>query len=181
MTRRYRRPLESKATAITQRFFELSVLFKGLDGALELIGGLLLVFLSPEAIGVALCSLVRCELAEDPPLAQLVIHATQNLTECGSASSYLLIHGLAKLVLVGGLLTGRMWSYPIAIAVFAGFGLFQIYQLYFRYSFLLAAMAFLDVIVVLLIVQEYRIVRLTQKDCRDNSAIEPGMPPHASA
>jgi hypothetical protein len=35
---------------ILHRFFELGILIKGVDGGLELVGGLLLVFLSPVAI-----------------------------------------------------------------------------------------------------------------------------------
>ena len=32
-------------------------------------------------------------------------------------ATYLLLHGIAKLVLVGALLRGRLWAYPLSIAV----------------------------------------------------------------
>jgi hypothetical protein len=51
---------------LVHRFFELGILLKGIDGALQLIGGLLLLFLSPSAIGGVALFLVRGELREDP-------------------------------------------------------------------------------------------------------------------
>jgi uncharacterized membrane protein len=51
---------------LLHRIFELGVIAKGIDGALELIGGLLLLFLSPTAITGAILFLVQGELKEDP-------------------------------------------------------------------------------------------------------------------
>jgi hypothetical protein len=42
-----RRIAKFGSEAILPRFFELGILIKGVDGGLELVGGLLLVFLSP--------------------------------------------------------------------------------------------------------------------------------------
>ena len=106
------------------------------------------------------------ELSEDPldPLTHFLILSLQTLTrEHSSAVSFLLIHGIAKLALVIGLLNGRMWSYPVAIAVFAGFGLFQTYQLIVQYSPLLLGLTLIDLAVVMLIVQEYRMVRAMRR------------------
>jgi len=42
-------------------------------------------------------------------------------------SAFLLIHGAVKLFVVG-LARNKLWSYPAALFVFAGFAVFQVYE-----------------------------------------------------
>jgi len=51
-----------EARRILHRFFELGILIKGVDGGLELVGGLLFVFLSPGAINRVAFFFVEGEL-----------------------------------------------------------------------------------------------------------------------
>jgi uncharacterized membrane protein len=46
--------------------FEVGIILKGLDGVLEVIGGLLLLVVSPAAINRVVTSLTQHELSEDP-------------------------------------------------------------------------------------------------------------------
>jgi uncharacterized membrane protein len=46
--------------------FEVGILLKGLDGVLEVIGGLLLLVVSPATIDRVVTSLTQHELSEDP-------------------------------------------------------------------------------------------------------------------
>ena len=150
---------------ILHRFFELGILIKGVDGGLELVGRLLLVFLSPVAINRLLFFFVEGELKEDPTdlVANLLLHTTRSAIEVRvPASVFLIVHGIVKLVLVGGLATNRLWSYPAAILVFAGFTLYQLYQLSQRYSLFLETVTILDVIVILLVIAEYRHMRVAR-------------------
>ena len=48
------------------RVFEIGIIGKGLNGAAELIGGLLLLFLTPGRIHHLVASLTQGELSEDP-------------------------------------------------------------------------------------------------------------------
>jgi uncharacterized membrane protein len=151
-----------QASSILHRFFELGILIKGVDGGLELVGGLLLIFLSPVAINRVAFFFVEGELKEDPTdlVANLLLHISRSATEVRvPASVFLIVHGIVKLVLVGGLATNRLWSYPVAILVFAGFTMYQLYQLDQQYSLFLATVTVLDVIVILLVIAEYRHVR----------------------
>ena len=153
------------ARRILHRFFELGILIKGVDGGLELIGGLLLVFLSPRAINRAVFFFVRGELKEDPTnlVANLLLHTTRSAIEVRvPASVFLIVHGIVKLALVGGLAADRLWSYPAAILVFAGFTIYQLYQLSQQYSLFLETVTVLDVIVVLLVIAEYRHMRIAK-------------------
>ncbi|HVA79243.1 MAG TPA: DUF2127 domain-containing protein [Candidatus Binataceae bacterium] len=154
-----------RRTSLIHLIFEIGVIAKGIDGALELIGGLLLVALSPAAIGGTIWLLVQEELKEDPTdlVANLLLHNTQTIIHTRvSASVFLIVHGVVKLGLVGGLVADKLWAYPTAIVIFTGFTIYQIYQLTQQNSFFLGVATVLDIVVVLLVIAEYRHVRLTR-------------------
>jgi hypothetical protein len=96
-------------TRIVDRAFFLALAIKGIDGALELVGGLLLFVVPPSAITLVFRSLTQHELSEDPHdvVAIHIRAAAEQLA--GSASVrgfgvlYLIGHGVIKLVLVGAL------------------------------------------------------------------------------
>ena len=46
--------------------FEIGLLFKGIDGLLEIIGGVFLIFLSPQRLNHLLFLFTKSELSEDP-------------------------------------------------------------------------------------------------------------------
>src|ERR1700730_16207735 len=155
----------SEARRLLHRFFELGILIKGVDGGLELVGGLLLIFLSPVAINRVVFFFVEGELKEDPTdlVANLLLHTTRSAIEVRvPASLFLIVHGIVKLALVAGLATNRLWSYPAAILVFAGFTIYQLYQLSQRYSLFLEIVTVLDVVVILLVIAEYRHMRIVR-------------------
>src|SRR3984893_1168800 len=149
----------SRANRIAHRFFELGILIKGIDGAFEFVGGLLLAFLSPAAINRLVFFLVEDELKEDPAAlaSNLLLHITRSAIKVKvSASVFLIIHGAVKLALVIGLATHRLWSYPLAILVFTGFTIYQLYQLSQQYSLFMVTVTVLDVMVIILVIAEYR-------------------------
>jgi uncharacterized membrane protein len=155
-----------RRASLIHLIFEIGVIAKGIDGALELIGGLLLVALSPAAIGGTIWYLVQGELKEDPTdlVANLLLHNTQTIIHTRvSASVFLIVHGVVKLGLVGGLVTNKLWSYPAAIMMFTGFSIYQAYQLTQQNSLFLGIATVLDLMVVLLVIVEYRHVRLATK------------------
>ncbi|MGH8116037.1 MAG: DUF2127 domain-containing protein, partial [Rhodanobacteraceae bacterium] len=55
-----------------------------------------------------------------------------------------------------GLLRGVQWVFPLALVVLTGFTGYQLYRLSVRWSWLLAALTVIDVIVIALIGQEWR-------------------------
>jgi uncharacterized membrane protein len=91
--------------------------------------------------------------------ANLLVHDTGTIIHSRvPASSFLVLHGIVKLALVGGLATNRLWSYPVAIVVFTGF-VYQVYELVQQNSLFLWIVTGLDIVVVLLFTAEYRHVR----------------------
>lgn len=146
---------------LLHRVLELGILLKGFDAILEMIGGAILWFASNVMFDQWVISLTQHELVEDPQdkvallFRQVFSQITTDAHLFGGA--YLLIHGLAKLVLVTGLLRGKLWAYPATFGFLALFILYQIYQMSYSFSAGLLMLTFFDSVFALLILREYLI------------------------
>ena len=143
------------------RFFYLTIWLKGLHAVLEIVGGVALLFTSPEFILRIVALMTQDELASDPNdfIANLLLHAAERISVSSArfAAYYLLSHGVVKLFLVAGLLRNRRWAYPAALAVFGAFILYQIYRFSYTHSLGLVALTVFDLAVMWLIWREYRV------------------------
>jgi len=149
-----------KATTRFDQIFEVGILLKGLDGLLEIAGGVLLLFIKPETINHLAATLTQHELAEDPHdwIATHILHSSQSLTS-GSflfAALYLLSHGIVKIVLVWEILHDRLWAYLGLIYLTIGFMVYQIYRITYSHSIGLTLLTVFDAVIVYLTVVEYR-------------------------
>ncbi len=148
-----------KSGDLLDRAFAVGIILKGLDGVLEVVGGVLLLVISPATIDQVSRTLTQHELSEDPHdyLATHLLHAAGSLTgsslEFGAA--YLLLHGVVKIVLVAALLRDKIWAYPWMIAFLIVFIVYQIYRLTFAFSSGLVALTVFDLVVVWLTYREY--------------------------
>jgi uncharacterized membrane protein len=144
---------------LLDRAFLVGIVLKGLDGVLEVVGGLLLLVVSPATIDRLTHALTQHELSEDPHdfLATHLIHYTGSLT--GSAvrfgAVYLLAHGVVKIVLVAALLRNQLWAYPWMIVFLLAFIGYQLYRLTFAPSIGLAGLTVFDAVVTWLTWREY--------------------------
>lgn len=154
------KPAES---TLLDRTFRVSLILKGLDGVLELVGGILLLVITPEQIGDLVRFLTQHELAQDPNdfLANSLVHLSSNLS--GSATLfgaiYLLLHGLVKIVLVWAVLKDKLWAYPWMIAFLLVFILYQGYRIAVAFSWGLVLLTAFDIFIVWITAREYRIHR----------------------
>jgi uncharacterized membrane protein len=69
---------------------------------------------------------------------------------------YFFSHGIVKMILVWGLLTDRLWAYPVAIVLLSGFTLYQLYDLLQRFSWFTVLLLVVNVITIFFISREYR-------------------------
>ncbi len=113
--------------------FKIGLVLKGLDGILEVAGGILLLFLTPHAIEHVVRVLTAHELSEDPHdlVARYLLHTAAHLTKGTTlfGAIYLLSHGVAKIVLVALVLKDKLWAYPWLIALLLAFIGYQLYQI----------------------------------------------------
>ncbi len=140
--------------------FRITVALKGLDGALEVVGGLVLLFVAPATLQAWAKTLTAHELAQDPHdfIARHLLHSASQLSHSTTlfGAVYLLTHGIAKIVLVVAVLRGQLWAYPWMIALLGVFIAYQIYRMTYRFSVGLLLLTLFDVFVVALTVIEYR-------------------------
>jgi uncharacterized membrane protein len=145
------------------RVFRLSVTLKGIDGALEVIGGVLLLTLSPSSIHHLARTLTQHELSQDPHdfIARHLMRATAGLRHGTTifGGIYLLSHGVAKVAVVVAVLRDRLWAYPAMIALLGAFIVYQLYRLYDAVTIGLALLTIFDAFVIWLTWREYQAKR----------------------
>lgn len=143
--------------------FLVSVWFKGLDGFLELVGGIALFAVTPGLILHVVRFLTQDEITEDPRdlVANALRHSARHLTFATEhfMAVYLLVHGAVKVILVWALLARVLVAYPISMVIFAGFIIYQLYRYTFTHGAGLLFLSGLDVVVIALIFLEYRALR----------------------
>ena len=136
------------------------MILKGLDGALEIAGGVLLLLVSPATIQSIVRRLTQHELSQDPHdvIAAHLLRSTRDLSHSTTlfAAIYLLSHGLAKVVLVVAVLRDQIWAYPAIIVLLVGFIVYQVYRLWLEPTIGLTLLTVFDAFVVVLTWREYR-------------------------
>jgi len=151
--------MEFKATTRLDKFFEVGILLKAVDGLLEIAGGVLLFFIKPEYLNHLATIITQSELSEDSRdlVANAIVHFMGNLGHDSLvfAALYLLSHGIVKVILVVEILRNHLWAYLGLIAVTSGFMIYQIYRFAISYSIPLLLLTIFDAVVVYLTVLEY--------------------------
>jgi uncharacterized membrane protein len=149
-----------ESSSALDRTFRISIGLKGLDGLLEIIGGLALLLVAPATLQSWARSLTAHELAQDRHdfIATHLLHSASQLSRSTTlfGAAYLLSHGIAKVVLVVALLRDQLWAYPWMIGLLGAFIVYQIYRLSYRFTVGLLLLTLFDLFVVVLTVLEYR-------------------------
>ena len=159
--------------------FKVGLVLKGLDGILEVAGGILLLFLSPQAIQHLARVLTAHELSEDPHdlIARYLLHTTAHLSHGTTlfGAIYLLSHGIAKIALVALVLKDKLWAYPWLIGLLLAFIAYQLYRITaVHFSIGLTLLTVFDAFLVWLTWREYRSKRAQQQARAAVTAPSPG-------
>ena len=149
-----------KSVEVEHVAFRVSIILKGIESLLELISGVLLLFVSSTGIQIFIYNLFAKELAEDPTsfIATTVMHwASQFSTSVQwFLALYFLSHGVIKSGLLVGLWYEKIKLYPIAIGVFVLFIVYQVYKYILGPSGWLIYLTVLDLIFIGLAILEYK-------------------------
>ena len=143
---------------LLDKTFVVALILKGLDGLLELVGGILLLVVSPETLNNLAHRLTQHELSEDPKdfWTHHLLHLTGNLHHTQTFGAlYLLTHGVVKLVIVVGLLRREHWAYYVAFVFLGGFVIYQIYRMTYAPSVGLALLTIFDLFIIWLTWREF--------------------------
>ena len=164
---------------LLDKTFNVVLILKGLDGLLELIGGILLLVISPETLNHLAQRLTQHELSQDPHdlLAHHLLRLTGNLHNTQTFGAlYLLTHGLVKIVIVVGLLRREHWSYYVAFVFLGGFVIYQVYRMTYAPSVGLVLLTLFDLFIIWLTWREFRRMRQARIGVATGSAESPRLP-----
>ena len=140
--------------------FELSLVFKGIIALVEIIGGILMFFVSHDFLMNIVTTITQDERIQDPKdfIAHYLIQSAQHIS-IGSqyfAALFLLSHGIIKMFLIVGLLREKLSYYPAAIVVFGLFIIYQLYRYQFTHSPWLLLITVVDALVIALTWHEWK-------------------------
>ncbi|TXB69403.1 DUF2127 domain-containing protein [Paracoccus aurantiacus] len=143
--------------------FRLSVILKGLHALIEIAGGIAFYLISADSVVRWVSVLTRPELAENPRdmIATHLLAAAHGLNASTQSfyAFYLLSHGLIKIVLVIGLLREKLIAYPASLVAMTAFIAYQLYRYSYTHSFGLLVLTVFDLIVMVLVWHEWRLLR----------------------
>jgi len=148
----------------TEKLFRVAIALKGIDGGIQVIGALVLAFVPSSAVTGFAHAVITRDLLGDPNgvLARHLQLAAEDFAGGGTktfAVVYLLAHGLIKLGLVFALARKIVRAYPIAAVVLAAFVVYEIIRAIHTHSIALPFFAALDVVIIVLVLREYRKLR----------------------
>jgi len=147
--------------------FDIGLLLKGLFAVGEILCGAAVLFLTPDRVTRLVEWISRAVLSRDPDdwlMTHLVIFG-QSFTFSAQhfAMFYLLSHGIVKLVVILLLWKRRLWAYPVSVAVFIGFIVYQMIHFASGHSVLLLLLTALDIVMIILTIFEYREIKAKGK------------------
>lgn len=155
-----------KTKTTLDKVFEVSLTLKGLDGLLELVGGIFLIFVSPQTISKIADYLTQHELSTDPHdfIANHILSYSHHLSSSAVTfgAIYLIAHGIVKIVLVTAVLKENLWAYPWMIAFLVVFIIYQVYRIAIKVSIGLILLTIFDIFIVVLTVIEYKKHRIAK-------------------
>ncbi len=150
-------PIADKKEQNLFKLFEVGVVLKGVNAALEIVFGGLLLFVN---VGDIVRALAQNALVEDPDsfFANHIFGYASHFSSQTEFYSglYLLSHGVIKVFLVFGLLRRYLWAYPASLAVLALFVAYQSIQFLGTHSIPLALLTAFDLALMWLVWHEYR-------------------------
>lgn len=144
---------------IFHKGFQFGILVKAINSTLEIICGILLVFLSPSRLNNLIIALTQHGLSQYPEnvIADFIIKLSSKFTVNTQHFGifYLVSHGIVKLTLIIFLWKGKSWAYPVTIASLIIFILYQIYRYIMKSSMGLIILTIFDIIMIILTFIEY--------------------------
>ena len=141
------------------KIFEVGLLLKGINGTLELLGGFLLLFLTPERLQHYLHAITQETISGEKPskIIELLYHSIDTLSTGSRVFliAYLWVHAVIKLVAVIGILKNQLWAYPFSLITLGIFTLLQVISLLHKVSLGMIILTVFDIFILWLIWREY--------------------------
>jgi uncharacterized membrane protein len=146
-----------------RELFRIGIFLKAIDGIVEAVAGIFIYFADYAAINRTLFAVFHEEVAETPHdliWGYLINEWHKFLLSNHTFWGILfVIHGATKIFLSAMLLKGYLWAYPIGASIFGLFAAYECYSAITHPSLIIWLITIFDVIVVGLILHEYRYIK----------------------
>ena len=150
-----------RARVLQQRLHQLfivSIVLKGLHALIELVGGIALYLFSTDAIAACLW-----EASQSHDWLERFADSFST-TEHHFYAFYLVSHGIVNGAIVGGLALHKRWSYHATFVVLTLFIAYQLYRYSYTHDIGLIVITVIDLIVMGLAWNEYRLFKRHLRD-----------------
>lgn len=140
--------------------FDLALIVKILNGALEMLAALLVLFVPPVLVLKLSEFVTGGELAQDPN--DLIAVSIQSAAHAFTVHThyllalYLALHGSIKVLLVIGIFAKKKIAYPLFMIALVIFGTYEAYRGFILHEMLLQAISIFDFALLFLTSYEYR-------------------------
>lgn len=141
----------------TDLIFKVGLIVKGVDSGFEVVGGLLLAM--PMRLSRALLVLGQHEsYRHHEVLAGRIDRLAESVVQHASMgeAAYLMVHGLAKVILIAAIFRGKKWGYTGLIGVLSLFALIELARALGAHEIVTGGLSLFDIVMVILIAKEYR-------------------------
>ncbi len=157
-------PTETKKEAEVEKdilwLFDLALILKIINGALEMVAAVLVLFVPPAFVLKLAEYATAGEFAQDPddPISTAIVNAAQAFSVHTHyfLALYLALHGIIKVLLVIGIFAKKRIAYPLFMLALAVFGAYEAYRGFMLNELLLKALAIFDFSLLVLTSYEYR-------------------------
>ena len=149
---------------LLDRLYGIGIVIKGIDGAIELLVGIIL-WAAPRTVHVVLAALLgetrETGVAVSRSIGDYVARLDNDLARSGVVFliAFLVIHGAVKIALVYCLLRKYHRAYPVALVILTVFLGYQIYALVTSPSLSMVVFTVLDAAIIYLVFREYQILK----------------------
>jgi uncharacterized membrane protein len=142
------------------RLFRTVLVLKGLNGLVEVFGGIALLLLGPGRILDVVYRITQDRISEDPHelVATHLRSAASHISVSGDhfMAAYLFINGVVKVIVVLAVLRGKLWAYPLAMVIFGCLVAYQLYRFTFTHGIGLILLTAFDLLLIWLVWREYQ-------------------------
>lgn len=143
--------------------FRIMVILKGISALAELLVGIFLALPFSRVLQKEIIEFLKEELVEksdDKIINMLYSFFTGYTMDMNNFMiTYMVFHGLIKLIIVYLLYKNKIWAYPFSVAVLILFVIYQMYKFMTLHSVLLIILTVLDIVLIVFTILEYRKVK----------------------
>ncbi len=148
--------MNKRSQDIVHLSFDIGILLKAIEAVGEILLGIGLIFITPtvmENVGEYIE-----EYMTNAPFADIMANFAYSYSVDAQRFIvfYMLSHGIVKFVIIFMLWRQKLIAYPLSVAMFTFFIIYQIYHYETIHSFILIALTILDIIMIVLTILEYK-------------------------